>query len=207
MLYADVDGIISRHSHYAGFGQGATAIRCPSRIRPLRLWTGATIPIWIRDQVVTFPERHWWKRSRSAGSEEFRLSMLFIPRQSAEDLRRLIVDAEAAQQTLDARGNPNRPLRGKRPDRSMESRRAEAAAKRDRLVKEVVAAPRYSRGRQRGFSVPPWKKKVRSAAGDALVRLFPRFKEADSGAWEVALKRAKERGRSAVPTDRPRRRH
>ena len=32
---------------------------------------------------------------------------VFIPRQSAEDVRRLIVEADATQQTLDAKGNPN----------------------------------------------------------------------------------------------------
>jgi len=34
--------------------------------------------------------------------------------------------------------------------------------------------------------------RIREAANSALVRLFPRFKEADSAAWEIVIKRAKE---------------
>src|SRR5207253_4598519 len=33
--------------------------------------------------------------------------------------------------------------------------------------------------------------RIRNAANDALVRMFPRFKEGDSAAWEVAKNRAK----------------
>ena len=74
----------------------------------------------------------------------------------------------------------------------MESRRAEAAAKRDGLVKEIVAAAKVFQGGGSEVLSATLEEKVCSAAGDALVRLFPRFKEADSGAWEVAIKRAKE---------------
>ena len=34
--------------------------------------------------------------------------------------------------------------------------------------------------------------RVRAAADASLVRLFPRFKEADSAAWEAVIKRARD---------------
>ena len=70
---------------------------------------------------------------------------MFIPRQSAEDLRRLIVEAEATQQTLDAKGNPTTP-EGQEARQSMESRRARAVRDRDQLVREVLANAKVFQG-------------------------------------------------------------
>ena len=43
--------------------------------------------------------------ARAAGTDS-PILFVFIPRQSADDLRRLIVEADATQQTLDFKGNP-----------------------------------------------------------------------------------------------------
>lgn len=150
---------------------------------------GASIPVWIRDGW-SHAEKDMVEAARTAGPDS-PLVCVFIPRQSAEDLRRLIVEAEAAQQTLEARGNPT-TAEGQEARQSMESRRAAAAEKRDRLVREIVANAKVFQGGGSEVLSATLEEKVRSAASDALLRLFPRFKEADSGAWETVLKRAKD---------------
>ncbi|MCV5664085.1 hypothetical protein OFN50_34215, partial [Escherichia coli] len=68
---------------------------------------GSGVPVWIRDGWSA-SEKEVLDAARAAGADSPVL-YLFIPRQSADDLRRLIVEADAAQQTLDAKGNPTSP--------------------------------------------------------------------------------------------------
>jgi hypothetical protein len=128
--------------------------------------------------------------ARSAGADSPTL-FVFVPKQSAEDLRRLIVEVEAAQQTLDTRGNPT-TTEGQEARQSMESRRNLAVTSRDRLITEIVSSTKVFQGGGSEVLSTSLDEKLRSGAEDALVRLFPRFKEADSGAWPTAMKRAKE---------------
>jgi hypothetical protein len=188
LLYADADGIIRGIRILQGAAKESRQFSIHRDQTPPAV-DGATIPIWIRDQW-SHAEKDMVEAARSAGADSPLLSV-FIPRQSAEDLRRLIVEAEAAQQTLDARGSPTTP-EGQEARQSMESRRAAAVEKRGRLIKEVVANAKVFQGGGSEVLSATLEEKLRSAAGDALVRLFPRFKEADSGAWETAMKRAKE---------------
>jgi hypothetical protein len=188
LLYAEVDGIIRG----IRILQGAAKEHRPfafHRDQNPPPTDGTAIPVWIRDGW-SHAEKDMVEAARTAGADS-PLVCVFVPRHSAEDLRRLIVEAEAAQQTLDARGNPTTP-EGLEARQSMESRRNKAVASRDRLVKEIVLGGKVFQGGGTEVLSATLEEKVRNAADDALIRLFPRFKEADSGAWEVAIKRAKE---------------
>ena len=150
---------------------------------------GAGIPIWIRDGWAS-AEKDVVDAARAAGMSSALISV-FIPRRSADDLRRLIVEAEAAQQALDKRGNPSGP-EGQEARQSMESRRNRAVAERDRLIAEVVANAKVFQGGGSEIMLASLEDRTRQAADDALVRLFPRFGEADSAAWGAAIRRARE---------------
>ncbi|MEW5880424.1 MAG: BREX system P-loop protein BrxC [Pseudomonadota bacterium] len=150
---------------------------------------GATIPVWIQDGWAA-SEKQMLDAARAAGAGS-PILYVFIPRQSAEDLRRLIIETEAAQQTLDAKGSPT-TAEGQEARYSMESRRAKVAGERDRLVREIVANAKVFQGGGNEVIRLTLDEKLREAANDSLARLFPRFKEADSGAWEAVIKRARE---------------
>ena len=70
---------------------------------------------------------------------------IFLPRQAADELRKLIVDAESAQQTIDAKGTPT-TREGEEAKHSMESRRNAAVRQRDELIKQVVANAKVFQG-------------------------------------------------------------
>jgi hypothetical protein len=150
---------------------------------------GATIPVWIQD-AWSASEKQMLDAARAAGATS-PILYVFIPRQSAEDLRRLVVEAEAAQQTLDAKGNPTGD-EGREARQSMDSRHARAVGERDRLVREIVANAKVFQGGGNEVIRLTLDDRIRDGAGDSLVRLFPRFKDADSGAWEAAIKRARD---------------
>jgi hypothetical protein len=150
---------------------------------------GATIPVWIQDGW-TASEKQMVDAARAAGASS-PIIYVFIPRQSAEDLRRLIIETDAAQQTLDAKGNPN-TAEGQEARHSMESRRSKAGGERDRLVREIVANAKLFQGGGNEMIRLTLDDKLKEAANDSLVRLFPRFKEADSASWESVIKRARD---------------
>lgn len=188
LLYAEVDGIVRGIRIVQGAAREPRAFAIHRDQTP-PTGDGASIPVWIRDQW-SHSQKDMTEAARAAGADCPTL-FVFIPRQSAQDLQRLIVEADAAQQTLDSRGEPGNP-EGQEARRSMESRRGIAVGARDRLIKEIVAGTKVFQGGGSEVMSATVEEKIRAAANDALIRLFPRFKEADSAAWEVAMKRAKE---------------
>ena len=103
----------------------------------------------------------------------------------------MIVEADATQQTLDAKGNPT-TAEGQEARQSMDSRRARAAGDRDRVIRDVVANAKVFQGGGSEVLLTLLDERIKTATGASLVRLFPRFKEADSGAWEAVIKRARD---------------
>ncbi len=146
------------------------------------------VPLWIRDGFSS-SEREILDAARAAGMESPTI-FAFIPRQAAGDLSRFIVEAEAAQQTIDAKGVPTTP-EGAEARRGMESRRDIAAKQRDDLVKDVVSKTRVFQGGGSELLQVALDEKVRDAAMTALSRLFPRFREAVSAAWSAVIRRAR----------------
>jgi hypothetical protein len=150
---------------------------------------GSGIPVWIRDGWSA-SEKDVTDAARSAGSDSPTIN-LFIPRHSADDLRRLIVEADAAQQTLDTKGNPT-GAEGQEARQSMNSRRARAVGDRDRLIREIVSNSKVFQGGGNEVLLSTLEDRVKMSSDDALVRMFPRFKEADSTAWPAVIKRARD---------------
>lgn len=150
---------------------------------------GSSVPIWIRDGW-SCAEKDVLDAARAAGTDS-PILFVFIPRQSAEDARRLIVEADASQQTLDARGNPT-TAEGQEARQSMDSRRARAIGDRDRLIRDIVANAKVFQGGGGEVLLTSLEERIKAATDASLVRMFPRFKEADSAAWEAVIKRARE---------------
>jgi hypothetical protein len=150
---------------------------------------GSNVPIWIRDGW-SCAEKDVLDAARSAGNDSPVL-FVFIPRQSADDLRRLVVEADATQQTIDAKGNPT-TAEGQEARQSMDSRRARALGDRDRLVRDIITNAKVFQGGGSEVLLTSLDERIKTATDASLVRLFPRFKEADSAAWEAVIKRARE---------------
>ena len=147
------------------------------------------------DQVVVWLQDGWSASQKDVEAEARRRGLedpvihVFLPRKSADDLRRRIVEAESARWVLDTKGVPN-GREGEEARNSMESRRANAERQRDELVKEIVEAARVFQGGGTELFGDTLKARLETAADASLLRLFPRFHEADHRSWEVAIKRA-----------------
>lgn len=188
LLYSEADKIVRGIKLVQGAAKESRQFMISREASP-PVADGATIPVWIQDGWSA-SEKQMVDAARAAGATS-PVIFVFLPRQSAENLRRLIVETEAAQQTLDAKGNPT-TAEGQEARHSMESRRAKAAGERGRLVREIVANTKVFQGGGSEVIRLTFEERVRDSANDALVRLFPRFKDADSGAWEAVIKRARD---------------
>lgn len=74
----------------------------------------------------------------------------------------------------------------------MDSRRARAVSDRDRLIREVVSNAKVFQGGGNEVLLSTVEDRIKTSSNDALVRMFPRFKEADSAAWPAVIKRARD---------------
>ena len=150
---------------------------------------GSGIPVWVRDGWSA-SEKDITDAARVAGSDSPTIHV-FIPRQLADDLRRLVVEADAAQQTLDAKGNPTSP-EGQEARQSMDSRSTRSVGDRDRLIRDIVSNAKVFQGGGSEVLLLTLEDRIRASSDDALIRMFPRFKEADSAAWSVVIRRARD---------------
>ena len=138
-------------------------------------------------------------RSRARGRRQQPYLYVFVPRKSRDELLNAISTEQAAEQTINAKGVPSGEA-GQLAKQSMESRRQLAEKQRKDLVLEIVAGAKVFQGGGNELLQLTLEEKLKTGAEASLVRLFPRFKEADfaASAWEAAIKRARDRRRSAL---------
>ncbi len=189
LVYAEADRVIRSVKIVQGAAKEARQI-VVSRDQNPPPGSGESVPMWVRDQWSA-SSKELVDAARAAGTDSPTVFVFIEKPTNADELRKLIVEAEAAQQTVDAKGVPM-TAEGSEARRSMESRRDIAVKQRDELIKQVVANAKVFQGGGAELLQLTLEERVRDAANSALVRLFPRFKEADSAAWETVIKRAKE---------------
>jgi hypothetical protein len=187
-VYAEADRVIRSVKMVQGAAKEARQV-VVSRDQAPPAGNGESVPLWIRDGWSA-SEKELLDAARASGIDSPTV-FVFLPRQAADELRKLIVDAEAAQQTIDAKGTPT-TREGEEAKHSMESRRNAAVRQRDELIKQIVANAKVFQGGGSELLQATLEERIREATNAALVRLFPRFKEADHAAWETVIKRAKE---------------
>lgn len=150
---------------------------------------GDQLVVWLRDGW-NIPQKDVENEARRRGHSD-PVIQVFLPRKAHDDLRNRIIEAEAARQVLDTKGVPS-ANEGKEAMESMRSRRQSAEDSRDRLAREIVLAAHVFLGGGTEVFGDSLEAKLEQALDNALARLFPRFQEADSGSWELALKRARD---------------
>jgi len=151
---------------------------------------GRSVAVWLRDgwQVAA---GEFDRQARAAGTHDPTLHV-HIPRRDADDLRKRIVAALAAQRVLDHRGVPHTDA-GREARESMKSRLAEAEEGRDGIVAGLLRAARVLQGGGADVFGDDLQDRIRKGAEASLARLFPRFPDGDHAAWSVAIRRAVER--------------
>lgn len=149
---------------------------------------GQDIPVWVRDEWST-PEKTVIDDARAAGTDSSTV-FIFIPKSSADELRQLIIRAEAAKSTVDYKGVPS-TTEGMEARNAMATKLSDAERARDALVTEIVSVSKVYKGGGSELFNRTLAEKVKEAATDSLDRLFPRFNEADHRNWPDVIRRAR----------------
>jgi len=156
---------------------------------------GSDIPVWVRDG--------WGEKegtvvndARAAGSDSA-IIYVYIPKASASDLQKTIVEYEAAKSTLDFKGTPTTP-EGREARDAMATRMATAEAARNQIVNDVIDRAKIFQGGGGERYELNLAAKVEAAAQASLDRLFPSFKDADDNRWANVINRAKNGDEAAL---------
>jgi hypothetical protein len=156
---------------------------------------GTEVPAWIRDGWGD-AEKVVVTDAQKAGTDSATV-FLHIPKASADDLKKAIIDFEAAKQTLEFKGVPT-TNEGNEARSAMETRRATAESNRDRIIRELIGTAKVFKGGGTEVMGLDLIEKVKSAAEGSLDRLFPQFRDADDSRWNSVINRAKNKDGNAL---------
>ncbi|RZB36557.1 MAG: hypothetical protein SRB2_02053 [Desulfobacteraceae bacterium Eth-SRB2] len=149
---------------------------------------GNEIPVWIRDGWGE-NESTVLADARAAGTDS-PVIYVYVPKASADDLKKAITEYEAAKATIEFKGTPTTP-EGQEARDSMATRMGSTETTRNRIIQDVINAAKVIQGGgQERFDLS-LKDKVDSAAEISLDRLFPNFQDADDDRWHSVINRAK----------------
>ncbi len=160
---------------------------------------GSDIPVWVRDGWGE-KEGSVLSDARAAGSSSA-IIYVYIPKASADDLQKAIVEYDAARATLDFKGTPTSP-EGREARDAMATRMGTAEATRNQIIQDVIDQAKVFQGGGNECLGLTLAAKVEDAAAASLVRLFPNFKDADDShsRWESVFNRAKNGDQEALET-------
>lgn len=149
---------------------------------------GHEIPVWVRDE--------WGEKestvvgdARAAGNDS-PVVFVFVPRRNAADLRKAIVEREAAEGAIEFKGVPSTD--GAREAKNAMATRSRAALDtRDMIIASIVDEARVFQGGGNESYGLSFFEKVKTVAEYSLDRLFPKFSDADDHRWNTVINRAK----------------
>jgi len=156
---------------------------------------GTELPVWIRDGWGD-AEKVVVTDAQKAGTDSANV-FVHIPKASADELKKAVIEFESAKQTLEFKGVAT-TTEGNEARSAMETRRATAESNRDRIIRELISTAKVFKGGGTEVMGLDLIEKVKSAAEDSLDRLFPQFREADDNRWNSVINRAKNKDANAL---------
>jgi hypothetical protein len=157
--------------------------------------TGQGVPVWVRDGW-TVDEKSIVAEAQKAGTDS-PLVFVYIPRRSADDLKKTVASLKAAEETLNIKGTPTTPG-GLEARAAIETRKSVAEIKLKGIVTEIVNGTQVFMAGGNEIAGIFMQDRVEEAAKNALTRLYPQFDVADDPRWEKVVERAKKGDSSAL---------
>ncbi|MDC3224786.1 BREX system P-loop protein BrxC [Mariniblastus sp.] len=147
------------------------------------------VTVWVRDGW-SIDENSVRVDARQAGNDSSTI-FVYLPKRSADDLRKHLIDFKAATITLDKRGVPNSP-EGIEAHQAMKTTLATAEEKINQLLNESFQGSRVMQGGGAEISGNNLQEMILEAGEAALTRLYPKFHLGDQTGWDKVYKKAKE---------------
>ena len=148
---------------------------------------GSSVPVWVQDEWSA-SERAVREEAQQAGVESPTV-FVFLPRIEADELRQTIARLRAAEETVKTRAVPQTSA-GTEARASVESRVAVEQQQVSGLADNIVKNARVYLGGGNEVVGGSFHEIVSQAVEAALVRLFPKFTDADQPGWNRVVSRA-----------------
>ena len=148
---------------------------------------GSKVPIWVQDEW-SVPEGTVREEARQAGVES-PIVFVFLPRLEADELRQTIGRQRAAEETVATRPSPQTSA-GIEAKEAMLSRATLAEQRVGVLVNNIIKNARVYQGGGNEIVAGSFPELVGQAGEAAMMRLFPKFPDADHIGWSNVVKRA-----------------
>lgn len=139
------------------------------------------ICLWIRHGWET-DENSVRAEAREAGNNSPTI-FVFIPKRSADDLRRALLNYKAAAATLDKRGNPG-TSEGIEARSAIDTIKHNSASRISELLDDAFAGARVFQAGGTEILGSDLQEMIMEAAENSLKRLYPQFDLADHPGWE-----------------------
>ena len=147
----------------------------------------SNVPLWVQDEWST-SEGSVREEAQQAGIESPTV-FVFLPRLEADELRQTMARLRAAEETVKTRAVPQTSA-GAEARASVESRVTLEQQQLRGLVDNIVKNARVYQGGGNEVFGESFAEVVRQAVEAALVRLFPKFPDADQPGWNRVVTRA-----------------
>lgn len=153
------------------------------------------ITLWVRDGFSA-SEASVLADIRKLSTDDSTLH-LFLPKSHADELKNAIASAQAAEETLNFKGNPT-SQEGKECRQAMITKQSAEESRIEDLISQILGSARLflSGGQEQTFM--GLKVGVEEAAKQVLNRLYPKFHDGDSAKWPQVLKKAKDGSPAAL---------
>jgi hypothetical protein len=149
---------------------------------------GSKIPIWIR---------HGWevtestvKADAAAEGNESPLVMVFLPKTEHEAFKDEIAGLLAADNVIADRPAPTTP-EGDQARSNIQAKRNGHNQRIERIIKTIVSKSGVYLGGGMKVENDSFPDAVQKAAESAVIRMYPRFSEADTRGWDQVITRVK----------------
>lgn len=156
---------------------------------------GSSLTVWVRDGWME-KESVFEKDAVAAGAES-PVAFVYLPNRGGEDLTQALINAKAAQATLDARGEQGTP-EGQEAESAMKARLNMAVGHVELKMVDILDNARVLQGGGQELKEGTLTVRIQKALENGMTRLFKDFAKGDDPKWSEVIKKAKEGGADAL---------
>ena len=143
--------------------------------------------IWVRDGWNS-DENSVRADAKQAGTQSSTV-FVFIPKRSADDLRRYLIEYKASNATLETKGVPHTP-EGVEARAAMETTKRVSEGKIRELLEDAFTSVKVFQGGGTEILGNDLREMIKEAVDNALQRSYPQFAIADHGGWAKVYEKA-----------------
>lgn len=145
--------------------------------------------VWIRDDW-SIDDKSVLAEARYARTQSPTI-YVHVPKRSADDLRRNLMDYKASSITLDKRGLTNTP-EGNEAREAMETIKRNSEASINSIIEDLISGAKVYQGGGNEIVAADFTEKIKTAAEASFQRLYPQFDLADHDGWGEVYRKAKQ---------------